>query len=113
MSKRVESHLAEGAVGFAWASFNHGVAFWENPSREHLPPPDEADQIAWLEGFLQAHADHPDDPCEWINPTIDQGARAVLRRILPGPCDVDALLALLERMQVQWREAGEFRRMRL
>jgi hypothetical protein len=66
-----------------------------------------------LEGFLQAHADSPSDSREWIDPIISEGAHAALRRVLAGRCDVDALLALLERMLMEWREAGEFRRMRL
>ena len=99
------SRLAEVAVGFEWTPFNHGFVFWEYPDREHLPPADEAGQREWLEGFLQAHADSPDDPQE--------GARAALRRTLAGKCDVAALLTLLDRMLVEWREVGEWRRMRL
>jgi hypothetical protein len=34
-----------------------------------------------------------------------------LRRTLAGQRDVDALLALLDRMLAEWREAGERRRM--
>lgn len=101
------------AVGFEWTPFSHGFVFWEHPQPEHLPPSDEAGRREWLEGFLQAHADHPNDPREWIDPSINEGARAALRRTLAGQCDVDALLALLDRMLAEWQQAGEWRRMRL
>ncbi|MEI2771392.1 MAG: hypothetical protein V9G98_11850, partial [Candidatus Competibacter sp.] len=90
----------------------HGFVYWEYLDREHLPPPDEAGQREWLEGFLQAHADSPSDSREWIDPIISEGAHAALRRVLAGRCDVDALLAPLERMLIEWKEAGEWRRMR-
>lgn len=101
------------AVGFEWDGFSHGYVFWQEPAPDHLPPSDEAGQRAWLEGFLQSHADHPNDPEEWINPDINEGAHAALRRTLAGKCDVDALIVLLDRMLEEWQEAGEWRRMRL
>ena len=106
------SGIADIAVGFEWTPFSHGFVFWEYPGPEHLPPADEAGQREWLEGFLQAHADHLDDPREWINPGLNEGAHAALRRTLAGKCEVDGLLNLLDRMLAEWREAGEFRRMR-
>lgn len=93
------------AIGFEWKPFNHGFVYLDYPEPEHLPPPDEAGQRDWLEGFLQAHADSSDDPQE--------GARAALRRVLAGKCDVNALLGLLDLMLIEWRETGEWRRMRL
>ena len=78
------SGVADIAVGFEWTPFSHGFAFWEYPGPEHLPPADEAGQREWLEGFLQAHADHLDDPREWINPGLNEGAHAALRRTLAG-----------------------------
>lgn len=104
------SGVADIAVGFEWTPFSHGFVFWENPSREHLPPADEAGQREWLEGFLQSHTDYPDDP---DNPEGGETAADVLRRMLAGKCDVDGLLSLLDRILGEWREAGEWRRMRL
>jgi hypothetical protein len=99
-----ESGVMEIAIEFEWTPFSHGYVYWEYPGPEHLPPADEAGQREWLEGFLQAHADYPDN---------GEGAADALRRILADQRDVDALLALLDRMLVEWREAGEWRRMRL
>jgi hypothetical protein len=107
------SGVADIAVGFEWTPFSHGFVFWENPNREHLPPADEAGQLEWLEGFLQSHADNPNDAREWIDPSINEGAHAALRRMLAGKCDVDGLLALLDRMLAELWETGEWRRMRL
>ena len=107
------SGVADIAVGFEWTPFAHGFVFWEYPDPEHLPPPAEAGQREWLEGFLQSHADHPNDPREWIDPGLNEGAHAALRQTLAGQCDVDALLVLLDRMLSEWRETVEWRRMRL
>lgn len=108
------SGVAENlAVGFEWTPFAHGFVFWEYPGSEHLPPPDEAGQREWLEGFLQSHADYPDEPCDPDNPEGGETAADVLRRMLAGKCDVDGLLSLLDRILGEWREAGEWRRMRL
>lgn len=107
------SGVADIAVGFEWTPFAHGCVFWEYPGPEHLPPADEAGQREWLEGFLQAHADYPDAPYDPDNPDGGEGAAAALRRTLAGRRDVDALLALLDRLLGEWREAGEWRRMRL
>ena len=62
------------AVGFEWTPFARGFVFWEYPSKEHLPPPDEASRHEWLEGFLQAHADYPDEPLDPDN--LDSGETA-------------------------------------
>lgn len=107
------SSVADISVGFEWTPFSHGFVCWEYPSPDHLPPADEARQREWLEGFLQAHADYPDEPYDPDNPSGGEGAPAALRRTLAGKCDVDALLALLNRMLAEWSEAGEWRRMRL
>ena len=107
------SGIADIAIGFEWTPFSHGFVFWEYPGPEHLPPPDEAGRREWLEGFLQSHADNPNDPREGIDPGIKEGAHAALRRTLAGQRDVDELLSLLDRMLAEWREAGEWRRMRL
>jgi hypothetical protein len=101
------------AIGFEWTPFSHGFVFWEYPSPEHLPPADEASQREWLEGFLQAHADYPDAPYDPDNPENGETAADALRRTLAGQCDVDALVTLLDRLLVEWREAGEWQRMRL
>ena len=101
------------AVGFEWTPFSHGFVFWEYPGPEHLPPPDEAGRREWLEGLLQAHADYPDEPYDPDHPDGGETAADALRRTLAGQRDADALLALLDRMLAEWREAGEFRRMRL
>lgn len=101
------------AVGFEWTPFSRGFVFWEHPGPEHLPPPDEAGRREWLEGFLQSHADNPHDAREWIDPSISEGAHAALRRTLTGQYDVDALIVLLDRLLIEWRESGEWRRMRL
>lgn len=101
------------ATAFQWTPFSHGFVFWEYPDSKHLPPDDESGQREWLEGFLQAHADNSNDPREWIDPGISEGAYAALKRVLTGKCDVDALIELLDRLLVEWHEAGEWRRMRL
>ncbi|MCB1764497.1 MAG: hypothetical protein KDJ22_00340 [Candidatus Competibacteraceae bacterium] len=101
------------ATAFEWTPFSHGFVYWEYPDSEHLPPADERGQREWLEGFLQSHADAPNDPREWIDPDINEGVHEALRRTLAGQCDVDALLELLNRMLDEWREAGEWRRIRL
>lgn len=106
------SRVANIAVGFEWTPFAHGFVFWEYPKLEHLPPADEAGQREWLEGFLQSHADHPNDPCEWINPGLNEDAHAALRRTLAGKCEVEELLNVLDRLLAEWQAAGEFRRMR-
>lgn len=106
------SGVANRAVGFEWTPFARGFFFWEYPSPAHLPPTDEAGEREGLEGFRQAHADDPNDPREWIDPGLNEGAHAALRRTLAGKCEVDGLLNLLDRMLAEWREAGEFRRMR-
>ena len=62
------SSVADVAVGFEWTPFSHGFVFWEYPGPEHLPPPDEAGRREWLEGFLQARADYPDEPYDPDNP---------------------------------------------
>ena len=100
------------AVGFEWTPFSHGFVFWEYSGPEHLPPPDEASRREWLEGFLQAHTDYPNEPYDPDNPDGGETAADALRRTLAGQCDADALLALLDRMLAEWREAGERRRMR-
>lgn len=56
------------AVGFEWTPFSHGFVFWEYPGPEHLPPSDAVGQREWLEGFLQAHADYPDEPYDRDKP---------------------------------------------
>ena len=89
------------AVGFEWTPFARGFVFLEYPGPEHLPPPDEAGRLEWLEGFLQAHADIP------MN--LSTRTADALRRTLAGPRDADALLTLLDRMLAEWREAGERR----
>ena len=94
------------AVGFEWTPFARGFVFWEYPGKEHLPPPDEASRREWLEGFLQAHTDYPDEPYDPDNPDSGETAADALRRTLAGQGDVDALLALLDRMLAEWREAG-------
>lgn len=48
-----------------------------------------------------------------VNPEGGETAADALRRTLAGQCDVDALLALLDRLLTEWSEAGEWRRMRL
>jgi len=100
-------------MGFEWSALGHGYVYCDYPEPKHLPPYDEAGRRAWLEGFLQSHAEYPNDPLELIDPSISEGAQAALRRVLAGRTDVDALLALLDRMLIEWRDAGEFRRMRL
>lgn len=100
------------AVGFEWTPFSHGFVFWEYPGQEPRPPPDEASRREWLEGFLQAHTDYPNEPYDPDNPDGGETAADALRRTLAGQCDADALLALLDRMLAEWREAGERRRMR-
>lgn len=75
------------AVGFEWTPFNHGFVYWEYLDREHLPPPDEAGQREWLEGFLQAHADSPSDS---RNGSIPSSAKAHTRR-LDGCWRVDVM----------------------
>ena len=97
------SRIANIAVSFKWTPFAHGFVFWEYPGPEHLPPPDEAGRREWLEGFLQAHADYPDEP---YDPAGGEPVADALRRTLAGQGDVDALLALLDRMLAEWREAG-------
>ena len=104
------SGVANIAVGFEWTPFSHGYVFWEYPGKEHLPPSDETGQRDWLEGFLQSHAEHPDDP---FNYEGGESASDALRRMLAGQCDVDALLALLNRMLKEGHKSGEFRRMLL
>lgn len=84
------------AVGFEWTPFSHGFAFWEYPGPEHLPPPAEAGQREWLEGFLQAHADCPNEPYDPDNPDSGETAADALRRMLAGNPQLPALLALLE-----------------
>lgn len=106
------SGIADIAIGFEWTPFSHGFVFWEYPGPEHLPPPDEAGRRDWLEGFLQARADYPDEPFDPDNPDGGETAANALRRTLPGESDVEALLALLDRMLAEWWEAGERRRMR-
>ena len=91
------------AVGFEWTPFSHGFVFWEYPGPEHLPPPDEAGRREWLEGLLQARADYPDEP---YDPDGRETVADALRRTLAGQGDVDALLALLDRMLAEWRETG-------
>ena len=91
------------AVGFEWTPFSHGFVFWEYSGPEHQPPPDETSRREWLERFLQAHADYPDEP---YDPAGGETAADALRRTLAGQGDVDALLALLDRMLAEWREAG-------
>ena len=76
------------AIGLEWTPFGHGFCYWKYPGQEPLPPTDEAGQR------------------EWIDLGINDGARAALRRTLAGQGDVDALLALLDRMLAEWREAG-------
>lgn len=99
------SGLAEDAPVFEWTPFSHGFVFWEHPGSEHLPLSDEAGQREWLEGFRQAHADYPDEPYDPDHPESGETAADALRRTLAGQCDVDALLALLNRMLAKWREA--------
>ena len=94
------------AVGFEWTPFTHGFVFWEYSGPEHRPPPDEASRREWLEGFLQARADYPDEPHDPDNPDGGETAADALRRTLAGQCDADALLALLDRMLAEWWEAG-------
>ena len=78
------------AVGFEWTPFSHGFVFWEYPKAEHWPPSDEIGRREWLEGFLQAHADCPNDTDQ------DRGERAAARqRMLPSNPHLPALLALL------------------
>lgn len=84
------------AVGFEWTPFAHGFAFWEYPSPEHLPPPAEAGQREWLEGFLQAHADYPNEPYDPDNPDSGETAADALRCMLAGNPRLPALLALME-----------------
>ena len=104
------SSLAEVAVGFEWTPFSRGYVYWENPIREYLPPADETGQRERLKGFLLSHAEHPDNPFSYEG---GESASDALRRILAGQCDVDALLALLNRMLKEWHKSGEFRRMLL
>ena len=96
------SGVADIAVGFEWTRFSHGYVYWENPSKEYLPPADETGQREWLKGFLQSHAEHPDDP---FNYEGGESASDALRRMLADQCDVNALLSLLDQMRREWREA--------
>lgn len=90
------SGVADIAVGFEWTPFSHGFVFWEYPGPEHLPPPAEAGQREWLEGFLQAHADYPNEPYDPDHPDSGERAADALRRMLAGNPQLPALLALLE-----------------
>ena len=81
------------AIRFEWTPFAHGFVFWEYPGPEHRPPADEAGQWEWLEGFLQAHADDPDEP---YDPESGETAAEALGRMLAGNPQLPALLALLE-----------------
>ena len=65
------------------------------PGPEHLPPPAEAGQREWLEGFLQANADYPNEPYDPDNPDRGETAADALRRMLAGNPQLPALLALL------------------
>ena len=56
------------AEAFNWTPFSHGFVFWESPKPEHGPPSNQAGQWDWLEGFLQAHADYPDEPYDRDKP---------------------------------------------
>ena len=84
-------------VGFEWTPFSHGFVFWEMPALEHLPPADEAGQREWLEGFLQAHADYPDEP---FDPDGGETAADALMRMLPGNPHLPALLRLGSRLSL-------------
>lgn len=106
------SCVANIAVGSEWTSFSHGFVFWEYPGKEHLPPEDEKGRREWLEGFLQAHADDPDEPFDPGGEECGERAAAARRRMLAGQCEGEGLLNVLDRMLAEWREAGEFRRMR-
>ncbi len=88
------SGVADIAIGFEWTPFAHSFGFWEYPSPEHLPLPDEAGQREWLEGFLQAHADYPDDPFDPDHPEGGETAADALGRMLAGNPHLPALLAL-------------------
>ena len=96
------------AVEFEWTPFSHGFVFWEYPGPEHLPPSDAVGQREWLEGFLQAHADYPDEPYDPDNPDSGETAADALQRMLPGN---PHLLALLEfghkRLQLDTERATE------
>jgi hypothetical protein len=95
------SGVADIAVGFEWTAFAHGFVYWEYPGPEHLPPAEEAGQREWLAGFRQAHADYPDDPCEWVDPDAGESPAQSLARLLAGDPDLPELLALLDRMRVE------------
>ena len=56
------------AVGFERTPFAHGFVFREYLGPAHHPPSNEVGQREWLEGFLQAHADYPDEPYDPDNP---------------------------------------------
>ncbi len=75
------SRVADVAGGFEWTPFSHGFVFWEYPGPEHRPLPDEAGRREWLEGFLQAHADYPDEP---YDPDGGETVADALRRTLAG-----------------------------
>jgi len=97
------------ASSFEWTPFQHGFVYWGYHNPEHLPPDDGAGKKEWLEGFLQAHADYPDD-YDSDHPERCGSAYAALRRMLTDQCDVDALLTLLDRMLAERRggpESGE------
>lgn len=94
-----ESSVADVAVGFEWTPFQHGYVYLDYPGSEHLPPPDEAGQREWLEGFLQCHADIPMDD-------HSEDAHKTLRRALTGKFDVRSLIKLLNRMRSERREAS-------
>lgn len=89
------SGVADIAVGFEWTPFAHGFVFLEYPGSEHLPPADEVGQREWLEGFLQAHADYPNEPYDPDNPDSGETAVDALGRMLAGNSQLSALLALL------------------
>ena len=71
------SGVADIAVGFEWTPFAHGFAFWEDPGPEHLPPPAEAGQREWLEGFLHAYC--------FTRPELTSSSRLVFLWGYPRP----------------------------
>ena len=71
---------------FEWTPFTHGFGFWETSTAEHRPPePDDVEGLReWLQGFMQALADYPDDPQSWIDPSVSESFTEALDRLLAG-----------------------------
>lgn len=82
---------------FEWTPFMRGFVFWEMPTAEHLPPAadDIEDLREWLHGFEQAHADSPEDPRSWTDPSLGESVPKALDRLLAGHPALPTLKMLL------------------